>query len=127
MAKETELGLDENVEGALTYVLMWVSGIIFLLLEKDNKFIKFHAMQSIITFLPLTIISWLLIRLGRPSFGYGYGGTGIHYSPGIPVLLWLGWIIGLVMFVVWLLLMFKAYQGEKYKLPVVGDLAENQV
>ncbi len=56
----TSLDLSENVEAALSYLLLWLSGILFLVLEKKNKFVKFHAMQSVITFLPLTIISWFL-------------------------------------------------------------------
>ncbi len=107
----TDSGLDENVAGALCYVLTWVTGIIFLLIEKNNKFVRFHAMQSIIAFLPLTII--------------GYG---------LRILIWsfsLFWMISnlvwLVVLVLWLVTMYKAYQGEKYKLPIAGDIAENQI
>ncbi len=107
--EKTSLGMEENIEGALCYVLGWVTGIVFYLLEKENKFVRFHAMQSILTFLPLTVIYWI--------FGW---------------LLWwipfIGWaisvLIGLLMFILWIVLMIKAYQGEKFKLPIVGDMAE---
>jgi len=108
MASKTALGIDENIEGLLCYVLGFITGILFLVLEKDNKFVRFHAMQSIVTFLALFVISMVI---------------GI-----IPVLGWmLSGLLGLVGLVLWLLLMFKAYQGEMYKLPIAGDLAEKQI
>ncbi|WP_054841504.1 DUF4870 domain-containing protein [Thermococcus peptonophilus] len=104
--KRTSLGLDENVEGLLAYLLWWVSGIILLLLEKESDLVRFHAMQSTIIFLPL----WIAIKI----FSY------------IPLL---GWIIadllGLIGLIVWIVGMVKAYQGgERYKFPIAGDLAE---
>ncbi len=94
---------DKNLKAALCYVGVWVTGLIFLLTEKDEE-IRFHAMQSVVTFGALTILTM------------------------IPLL---GWILApLVMifsFVLWLVLIIKAYQGEKFKLPVVGEFAENQL
>lgn len=103
--EKTSTGLQENVAGLLCYVLGWVSGLVFILLEAENKFVRFHAMQSIIVFGILSIIGIV--------FGW------------IP---WFGWVIsslgGLLGFVLWIVLMVKAYQGVMYKLPVAGDLAE---
>jgi len=105
---KTALGIDENIEGLLCYVLGFITGILFLVLEKDNKFVRFHAMQSIATFLIIFVISMVI----------GF----------IPVIGWLlSPLIGLVALILWLLLMFKAYKGEKYKLPIAGDFAEQQV
>ncbi|MCX9084601.1 MAG: DUF4870 domain-containing protein [Candidatus Methanoperedens sp.] len=105
---KTALGIDENIEGLLCYVLGFITGILFLVLEKDNKFVRFHAMQSIVTFLAFFVISMVI---------------GI-----IPILGWiLSSLMGLVGLVLWLLLMLKAYQGEMYKLPIAGDLAEKQI
>jgi uncharacterized membrane protein len=101
MAK-TSTGLEENVAGLLSYVLGWVSGLVFILLENENKFVRFHAMQSIIVFGALNILSIVL------SF-IGWGVAGI---------------IGGLTFVLWIVLMVKAYQGAMYKLPWAGDLAE---
>ncbi|MDP3888585.1 MAG: DUF4870 domain-containing protein [bacterium] len=96
-------GLPKNQAAALSYVLGFVSGIIFFILEKD-EFVRFHAMQSIVAFGVLTIISF------------------------IPVIGWiLTPVIMLLGFVLWLFLIFKAYQGEKYKLPYVGEFAEKQL
>ena len=98
----TKTGLQENVAGLLCYVLGWVTGIIFLILEPENKFIKFHAIQSIIVFGILTVASWLF--------------SWIFWV--------LGTLIGILTFILWIILMYKAYQGERYKLPVAGDIAD---
>ncbi len=103
--EKTSTGLQENVAGLLCYVLGWVSGLVFILLEAENKFVRFHAMQSIIVFGILNIIGIV--------FGW------------IPWLgLVIGSLVGLLGFVLWIVLMVKAYQGVMYKLPVAGDLAE---
>ena len=107
MAKKgkTSLGLSENVEGALAYLLGWLTGIIFYLLERKSKFVRFHAMQSIIVFLGITIVTYFLALI--PIFGW-----------------MLSALINLLSFILWIVLMIKAYQGEKYKLPWVGEIAE---
>jgi uncharacterized membrane protein len=101
---KTSMNLEENIASALCYVLFWVTGIIFYILEKNNKIVRFHAMQSILLFLPLQILS---------MFGFWF-------------LWWLAGLIWLFVFILWLILMLKAYQGEKFKLPIIGDIAEKQ-
>lgn len=104
----TSLGLTENVEALLCYVLGWLTGAVFLLLEKDNLFVRFHAMQSLVVFLALFLLGL--------------------FAGVIPII---GTLISILIFpvsiVLWVLLMFKAYQGEKYKLPWVGDFADSKV
>jgi uncharacterized membrane protein len=104
---KTSLGIEENIEALLCYVLGWVTGIVFLALERENKFVRFHAAQSLATFLPLFVA---MIILGVIPF--------------------VGWFLSVLTFILtlllWLFLMFKAFKGEKYKLPVVGDFAEKQ-
>lgn len=104
-------GLESNVGGLLSYLLGWITGLIFILLEKQNGYIRFHAWQSIFTFgaitlglIVLSIFDWV------PVLGYIFTAFRIML-----------YILG---FVLWIVLMVKAYQGEKYRLPVVGDLAE---
>jgi uncharacterized membrane protein len=123
MVKAT-FGLDENVASAATYLLGWITGIIFFVVEKDNKTVRFHALQSILTFLPLMILWWILGSVySMMVFGAGiYGAVGIW---GILSLIAL--LISLVMLLLWLFLMYKAYMGEKFKVPIVGDIAESQV
>jgi uncharacterized membrane protein len=102
--KKTSTGLEENVAGLLCYVGWWVSGIVFLLLEPDNKFIRFHAIQSIIVFgiifVAASILSW------------------------IPFIHFLGWVIWLIGVALWIVLMVKAAQGTKFKIIWAGDIAE---
>jgi len=104
MAK-TSTGLDENVAGLLCYVLWWVSGIVFILLEPKNKFVRFHAMQSIITFGAINVAGIILGWI--PFIG--------AFLAGIL------WLLGVIL---WIVLMVKAYQGTRFKLPAAGDLAE---
>ena len=104
MAKSST-GLEENVAGLLCYLVGWVSGLVFFLIEKDSKFVKFHAMQSIIASVALMIIYWIVNLI--PLIGWAIAG-----------------LVGLIALVLWIILMIKAYRGEKFKLPVIGDLAE---
>jgi len=100
--------LDESVEGLLCYIVGWITGIVFLVLEKENKFVRFHALQSLLTFLPLSVLAWVLGW--TPFVGWALAA--------------LVWILTVIL---WLILMFKAYRGEKYKLPIVGDIAEKGI
>ena len=109
--EKTSTGLQENVTGLLCYVLGWISGLVFILIEKENKFVRFHAMQSIITFGALTAASIALSILGLIPF------IGVIFDI-------IGWIIGVLAFVLWIVLMVKAAQGTKYKIPWAGNLAE---
>jgi len=104
---KSSTGLDENVAGLLCYVLGWVTGLVFFLIEKDSKFVRFHAMQSIIVFGVLSVASIILRWI--PLIGGIISG-----------------LIGLLSLVLWIILMIKAYQDEKFKLPWAGDIAEKQ-
>lgn len=99
---------NENLMAAASYLLGFVTGIIFLLLEKQSKFVRFHAMQSTILFGGIFVAN---IALGF-----------------IPIL---GWLVGLLLslgaFILWIVLMWKAFQGEMYKVPKIGELAEKQL
>jgi len=127
MAEKTSMNLDENIASVLCYALTWLTGIIFFFMEKENKTVRFHAMQSILTFLPLTILGYIF----QGVLGVSYTRQSVYgYSYGIPTLspfYYVGILIYLVVFVLWLLLMYKAYNGEKFKLPIVGDIAEKQI
>lgn len=110
-------GLRENTAATLSYVLGWVTGLIFLLVDK-RPYVKFHAAQSLVTFGALHVLT---IVFGV-FFGVGFFTMGFHaLGPGIILL----HLINLAAFVLWIFLMVKASQGNKFKLPVAGDLAEN--
>lgn len=99
---KTSTGIQENVAGLLCYLGWWVTGVIFLLIEKDNKIVRFHAWQSIIVcgflFVLSIVLSW------------------------IPVVGAILWILSVI---VWIFLMYKAYKGGKYVFPVAGNIAES--
>lgn len=113
---KTELGLSENVEGVLCYSVGFVTGIIFLFLEDDNKFIKFHALQSTIAFLPLFIIYVAIMFLPMVGFIMDM----MYWPIVVPIL-------SLLIIIFWLFLMYKAFIGERYKLPIIGDFIEKQM
>ncbi|MEK6692472.1 MAG: DUF4870 domain-containing protein [Nitrospirota bacterium] len=119
--KQAELGtsssgIEPNLAAALSYVLTIITGIIFFVIEKENKYVRFHAMQAIL-FGAAWIVLWIVL---------GVVFLGLIFVPVI------GWIISAVIylglglggFILWLILMYKAYQGERFKLPVIGDIAE---
>ena len=112
--EETSTGLNENAAGLLCYVLGWITGIIFLVIESKNKVVRFHAFQSIVTFGSITVISIVLGILGLIPF------IGVLFSI-------LGYIVGLIAFVLWVILIVMAAQGKKYKLPWAGNFAEKQI
>src|SRR5690625_5451778 len=102
----SSLNLDQNVAGLLCYLGTIVTGIIFLIIEKKNKFVRFHAMQSICFF----VVIWI----GTFVFGF------------IPILGWLiSGLLTLAGLVGWIVLMFKAYNNQYYKIPILGDYAED--
>jgi len=111
---KTSLGLEENIEAVLCYLFIWISGLFFFFIEDKNKFIRFHALQSILVFLPLTILAWI--------FG-GFFGV-FSYGPGWYFFAWISWFFWVLVIIMWLVLMVKAYQMIKFKLPIVGDIAE---
>ena len=99
---------NQNMMGAVAYLLGFVTGIILLLVEKENKFVRFHAMQSTITFGALFVLGMVL----------GF----------IPIIGWfIGILLGPVELILWVVLMWKAFSGEMFKLPVVGEMAEKQL
>lgn len=104
---ESSTGLSANVAGLLCYVLGWITGIIFIVLEKKSTFVRFHAWQSIMTFGVLTVAQLVV----------GW----------IPFVGWiLSILIGILMFVLWLILIIQAGTGKMWKVPGAGDWAERQ-
>ena len=115
-AAGTQSGLSENVAGLLCYLFGWVTGLIFYFTDK-RPFVRFHAAQSIVVFGGLHILSVVVAVL----FGFS-----------IMAGRWTGFSLGIVLFrllqllevVLWILLMIKAYQGEKFRVPLAADLAD---
>ncbi len=107
--EKTASGFQANMAAALSYLVGFLTGIIFLLVEKDNRFVRFHAMQSTIFFAGVVIVDVLLQVI--PIIGF----------------LVVIFIVIPASAIVWLLMMYKAYQGEEYKLPLVGQWAAERV
>jgi len=118
-AGTAQSGLSENAAGTLCYVLGWITGLIFYLIDKRPS-VRWHAAQSIVVFGALHILE---IVLGM-FFGFGlFGGMiGGMVGFGLGTLIYM--LIGLTTLILWILLMVKAYQGERFKVPVAGDFAE---
>lgn len=106
--EKTSTGFDANVAAALSYLVGFVTGIIFLLAEKENRFVRFHALQSTLLFAGIVAIDILL-----------------QLVPLVGALIVIFVVIPLSA-ILWLLLMFKAYQGEEFKLPLVGQMAADR-
>jgi uncharacterized membrane protein len=124
---KSSLGLDENIASLLAYLFGWVSGLIFFLLEKDSKLVRFHAMQSIlfnVVILVLTVVLWivtfvLVLTLAMLPDVMG-SLIGLLTS-----LLWL--VFSIALLAAWILCVVRAYQGQFFKLPIIGNMAEKIV
>ena len=108
MTKKSVFGLDENIAGALCYLLTFISGIAFLILERENKTVRFHALQSTLWFMLLSIARWV--------FGW------IPLLGGV-----IDWALGVIAIVSIVFLMYNAFMNKKFKIPIIGDVAEAQV
>lgn len=102
MAEKSGTGLPKNTSAALSYVLGPVTGVVFYVLEKD-PYVRFHAMQSIVVFVVLFALQWIF-------------GITIILLPLVP-------LISILSFVLWLLLIYKAWMGSEWEVPVLGAYA----
>ena len=107
-------GLTDNVAGALAYVTI-IPAIVFLVLEPFNKkrFVRFHSFQCL-----FFAAAWTVLWIGLSFLAH------IPFLGWATVLIWP--LVSLAGFVIWLILVLKAYQGQMFKLPVIGDIAEQQ-
>jgi len=123
-ATKSSTGLDENIAALLSYVFGWVSGLIFFLIEKDSRLVRFHAMQSLIlngVAIVFGIALWIVsvVLLIVTSQISGLISTLISL---VTTLLLFVFFVGILIAVIMCLI--KAYQGQYFKLPVVGNFAE---
>ena len=118
----SQSGLSENAAATLSYVLGWLTGIIFYLVDR-RPYVRFHAAQSIVTFGGLHIIRAIVGMMFGVGWWFG-GWGGPHFGTfgaGIALLA----ILGLLSFVLWIVCMFKAFQGERFMVPYAGEIAAN--
>src|SRR6266498_3384501 len=107
----SSMGMQPNVAAGLSYVLGWVTGLIFFLIEKQNRFVRFHAMQSILFFGGIQVIVLILSVIGNIGF---LGLLTFFASSALELIVLVGSIV----------LMINGFQGTHFKLPIVGDYAE---
>ncbi len=108
-------GLSSNMAGALAYLLGPITGILFLVIERQDRFVRFHAMQSI-----MVCFAWIVLSVVLSLF------------TAVPLVGWiisflLGTVLGLVGVLLWLFLMWQAFQGKAWEVPVVGAFARQQI
>jgi uncharacterized membrane protein len=115
-------GLDENIAGLLCYVFGWLSGLIFLLIDK-RPFVKFHGAQSIALNIGFVAV-WILYAIF--SFVLTMITAMMHFPIGFLSFFLLP-IIGIAFLGTWIFMMYKAYSHEKFKLPVIGNIVEKMV
>ena len=121
---KSSTGLDENIAALLSYIFGWVSGMIFFLIEKDSRLVRFHAMQSILLNVSIGVLAFvvwivvfiLLIIVSQIS-------DALSTIVGLLMtLIWLAFSVGIL--IAWVLCLVKAYQSQYYKLPIIGNFAE---
>lgn len=112
--KKSIFGLSENIVAALSYVFTFFSGIVVLILERENKFVRFHALQSTIWFIFLSVLGWVLRMLRHIPL------ISLLASP-------VAWAIGVISFFSLIWLALSALKGRTFKLPIIGDVVWAQI
>ncbi|HEV8182970.1 MAG TPA: DUF4870 domain-containing protein [Candidatus Angelobacter sp.] len=113
--------MTNNVAGCLCYLVGWITGLIFLVIEpyKNDKFVRFHAFQSI--FLNVAVIAvWIGAMILSTILGFITRGLGFFIMGPLMMLIWVGVLVVVV------ICMIKAYGNQQFKLPIIGDLAAKQ-
>ncbi|MEZ4386128.1 MAG: hypothetical protein R3D98_00845 [Candidatus Krumholzibacteriia bacterium] len=100
-------GLPENVAATLCYAVFWISGLVFLLVEKRSRFVRFHAMQSVMAFGILAVANVV-----------------VQFVPFVGQAV--GFVMGVITVAVWIVGMAQAWQGRRWKMPIIGEEAERQ-
>lgn len=124
----TSVGMAPHVAGALSYVFFWITGLIFFLSEKTNRFVRFHAMQSIVLHLAfhmLIVIFYILMLVvigGAAASSPAAAGAGAI----VVVVGCLFWILWLAYVILWIVCIIQAATGKWFKLPLIGDFAAKQ-
>jgi uncharacterized membrane protein len=120
LSANTQSGLPENVAALLSYVLGWITGLVFLLIDK-RPYVRFHAAQSVVVFLGLHVLRGVLGLIFGMGWWFGVAGYWGAFTLGALLVN----LVSLLSLVLWIVLMVKAFQGVRFKLPVAGDLAES--
>ena len=123
-AAKSSTGLDENIAALLSYIFGWVSGLIFFLIEKDSRLVRFHAMQSLLFNVLVAVVAialWIVLFVVFLVVSQVSGALATVLSL-ISILVW--GVFLLAVFAGFILCLVKAFQGQYFKLPVIGNFAE---
>jgi len=121
---KSSTGLDENIAALLAYIATWVSGLIFFLIEKNSRLVRFHAMQSILLSGSAIVvgiilwIAWVVVTLILTQLADVLGSI-VGLLLGLLI-----FVFYIAVFIAFILCLVKAYQGQYFKLPVIGNFAE---
>ncbi len=121
---KSSTGLDENVAALLSYVFGWLSGLIFFVIEKDSRLVRFHAMQSLlfnVTVAVVGVVLWVVVFI-LVLIGTQISGIVSTLITLVATLLWIALVIGIL--IAWIMCLIKAFQGQYFKLPIIGQFAE---
>ena len=121
---KSSTGLDENLAALLSYIVGWISGLVFFLIEKDSLLVRFHAMQSILLNVVAAVLGigiWILAAFTGLVVSYFSGILGFLLSLLLGLV---GFVVGIGILVGVVICLIKAYQGQYFKLPVIGNMAE---
>ncbi|HEU4837607.1 MAG TPA: hypothetical protein VFS90_24470 [Pyrinomonadaceae bacterium] len=123
-AGKSSTGLDENIAALLSYIFGWLSGLIFFLIEKDSRLVRFHAMQSLLFNVVVGVVAialWVVLFVVFLIVSQVSGALATVLSL-VSILVWL--VFGIGILAGWVLCLVKAFQSQYFKLPVIGNLAE---
>ena len=123
-AAKSSTGLDENIAALLSYVFGWVSGLIFFLIEKDSRLVRFHAMQSLLFNVLVAVVGialWIVLFVVFMIASQISGALATLLSL-VSILVWGVFLLGIL--AGFILCLVKAFQGQYFKLPVIGNFAE---
>ena len=121
---KSSTGLDENIAALLSYIFGWVGGLVFFLIEKDSRLVRFHAMQSILLNVLAIIgfiaiwVAWILFAIIGAMAADALGIVVSIFGTLLMLAFWVGLLIAVVLCLV------KAYQRQYFKLPIIGNFAE---
>ncbi|HEX5834679.1 MAG TPA: DUF4870 domain-containing protein [Pyrinomonadaceae bacterium] len=121
---KSSTGLDENIAALLSYIFGWVSGLIFFLIEKDSRLVRFHAMQSILFNVSVGVLAfvlWFVVFIALLIVSQV--SEALSTIVGLLItLVWLALLVGIL--IAWVLCLVKAFQSQYFKLPIIGNFAE---
>ena len=123
-ATKSSTGLDDNVASLLAYLFQFLGGLIFFLIEKDSRFVRFHGMQSLILSAAFWIVEIALAILSSIIVIIISQVSGLLGTLVWAVLMLVAFVFGIAALAGWVMCMIKAYQGQYFKLPVIGKFAE---